>query len=135
MGRSKTPQKTSERKEDVKKVFVFGLGKIGQTICAGLAARKDVQLIIGARDVSKAENYVSQNMQDAENQVKCVKISNILTESPSVLASILKSNSPHVVVNAIGPFHSQKPTVLQACILSGVAYLDVIFFFRSVFLI
>lgn len=101
-----------------KRVLILGgYGTFGSRIAQLLADREDIQLIIAGRNRSRAESFASSLPGLAEG---------LRLERDSVnLPAQLKALHLDLLIHCAGPFQGQDYHVAEACIRSGIPYIDI----------
>ena len=100
-------------------LILGGYGNFGKRICHGLA-RSGVPVIIAGRRIGQAEalaQEIRQAYPAANARAEAVDVERDLAEQLARL-------KPAVVVNTCGPFQGSSYVAVQACIASGVHYID-----------
>lgn len=94
-----------------------GYGFFGSRICAALSLDKNIYLIIGGRNSSKAQLLATQLKLQPEQGIA------IDAHAPN-FAEHLKALNVNTVIHAAGPFQGQDYSVARASILAGANYID-----------
>lgn len=102
----------------MKRILVIGgYGNFGRFISKVLAAEADIELVIGGRNLAKAQACCAQ--LNAVNPAIAVRL-----DIENGLAESLHSVAPDIVIHTSGPFQNQGYGVAQACIQQGCHYID-----------
>ena len=97
-------------------LIVGGYGAFGQRAAERLSRFGDIELIIGGRDLARAQAVAAQLGKAATA---------VLIDATSVTAEALAALGCAVVVNASGPFQHARPVLAQSCIEAGCHYVDI----------
>lgn len=103
------------------KILVLGAyGIFGTRLCQLLVAHPELTLLVGGRNIAKAQALCEQLVGPAECEPMRVDRDNLR-------ASDLQQMGAHIAIDASGPFQSYGDTpygVVRACLDAGVNYLD-----------
>ena len=94
-------------------LIIGGYGHFGRFISEGLANHRGIELVIGGRNLSKAQALANAVNAEAAK----VDIHDRFFER-------LQSIKPRIVIHTSGPFQSQAYDVAEACIEYGAHYID-----------
>lgn len=103
----------------MKILILGGYGVFGGRLAHLLADVSGVELLIGGRDLAKAQHFCEAYA--GQPSVEPVKLDR------RTIAESLHSYRPHLVVDASGPFQdygNHRYGVIEACIAAGIDYLD-----------
>ena len=103
----------------MKILILGGYGVFGGRLAHLLADVSGVELLIGGRDLVKAQHFCEAYA--GQPSVEPVKLDR------RTIAESLHSYRPHLVVDASGPFQdygNHRYGVIEACIAAGIDYLD-----------
>ena len=104
----------------MKKVLILGgYGNFGAHVTRGLAAEKDVRVVIAGRNQDKCQKLAAELQPTAPN-LPLYHALDVHRDLPGVLGHV----KPDVVVHASGPFQGQGYHVAEACINAGCHYVD-----------
>ena len=105
-----------------KKILVLGgYGNFGRLICETLGQRSDIEIIIAGRNLNKAEKFCNKLRDEA---YPCKPSSLAVDINTDSFREILSSIHPEIVIHNSGPFQGQGYRVPQACIETGIHYID-----------
>lgn len=108
-----------------KNVLIVGAGGVAQVVAHKCAQNNDVlgDLHIASRTVSKCQDILDSVAEKSAMKVEGVFNAHALdaTDIPAVVA-LINSTGAQIVINVGSPFVNMS--VLQACIETGVAYMD-----------
>jgi NAD(P)-dependent dehydrogenase (short-subunit alcohol dehydrogenase family) len=120
--RSASPRGGQRAKTDERKVILLvgATGKLGGIIAKHLASThgRSIRLIVGGRSAERGKSEARRL------GAEFIKV-DIATQGSRTISEIVMKTGADIVVNAVGPFHSQDPTLLEAAVLAGCHYLDV----------
>lgn len=106
----------------VSKILVLGgYGNFGRLICEGLAARRDIELIIAGRHDHPASQLVAALEQHGANCKLSTLVLDVFSET---LHRVLSDLRPQVVIHTSGPFQNQDYYVPRTCLEDGCHYID-----------
>jgi hypothetical protein len=101
---------------ELTRVFIVGgYGNFGQYIARALSLNPRIKLIIGGRNLDKAQEF-SQQLPKPVEIVYC----DIFQQ----FAAVLRELKPDIVIHTSGPFQTQGYQVAQACLAEGAHYID-----------
>jgi hypothetical protein len=101
-------------------LLVGGTGKLGSIIAKHLVQshKKTVKLLLGGRSFHKGT--------EKAKELNCeFVIIDAFAMDPDTIGQLLEQWGVDILVNAVGPFHDQKTTLLEAAVSVGCHYLDV----------
>ncbi|MCZ2496125.1 saccharopine dehydrogenase [Xylophilus sp. Kf1] len=103
------------------RVLVLGAyGFFGSRLTQRLARHPQVHLMIAGRSIAKGQALLQLLAVDAKASLEALAVD---ASAPS-LASNLKVQNPHVLINAAGPFQGCDYSIPLACIEAGIHYVD-----------
>ncbi len=106
------------RKLMIKRVLIIGgYGNFGSYIAKSLSENPNIQLLIGGRNLAKAEAMVIS--LGAKNAAEAVEL-NIFSD----LTAKLKRVDANIVIHTSGPFQQQDSFVAKAALEAGAHYID-----------
>src|SRR3546814_277651 len=102
---------------DLRVLIIGGYGNFGSYIARSLADDPAILLLIGGRSSEKALRFAAS--LDAVNRAEGHSI-DIDGDVSAALAAV----QPDIVIHTTGPFQRQDYAVAEACIASGIHYVD-----------
>ncbi|MGM0623327.1 MAG: saccharopine dehydrogenase family protein [Campylobacterota bacterium] len=103
------------------KVLIIGAGGVGRVVANKCARNSDVftHITLASRTISKCDVIAKEikDMLDVPIQTKSVDADNV-----EELVTLIKELNPQVVINVALPY--QDLTIMDACVKTGVHYLD-----------
>lgn len=95
-------------------VVLGGTGNFGARICRALAHDPRIDLVVAARDATRAQAFAAT----------CNARAAALDASASDFAARLAALQPELVIHTAGPFQGQDYAVARACAQAGSHYID-----------
>lgn len=99
-------------------LIIGGYGNFGSFISKTLAQETYLQVIVAGRSVQKAQTFIKTI--EAINPVEVAEI-DISNHNFSRDLALIR---PDIVIHTSGPFQNQSYTVAEACINTGIHYID-----------
>ena len=100
------------------KVLIIGAGGVGSVVAQKCAANPDVftEILLASRTLSKCDAIAARS--------KGTKIQTAKVDADQVpeLVKLIRSFQPDLVINVALPY--QDLTIMDACLETGVSYLD-----------
>ncbi|MGI4847659.1 MAG: saccharopine dehydrogenase NADP-binding domain-containing protein [Janthinobacterium lividum] len=106
----------ASRNKPLRVLVIGGYGFFGRRIAQLLAGNEAIQLLIGGRDLQKAQRQALALVLAAEQGV--------MLDVATDITSTLQRLQVDVVIHTAGPFQQQRYTVAEAAIAAGVHYID-----------
>ncbi|MDO3386374.1 saccharopine dehydrogenase NADP-binding domain-containing protein [Gilvimarinus sp. SDUM040013] len=97
-----------------------GYGNFGGKISEKLAKHSGIRVIVAGRDKQKAEDFARIMSHETGSTIDAVK----LDISESNLCKNIADTGEKLVIHSCGPFQGQSYSVAEACIESGINYID-----------
>jgi saccharopine dehydrogenase-like NADP-dependent oxidoreductase len=98
----------------MKVVVLGGTGNFGARICRALAGHSDIELVVAARDMDRAQLFAREQR---------ARVAALDTGSPG-FADRLAILHPDLVIHTAGPFQGQDHGVAEAVAAAGSHYID-----------
>jgi Saccharopine dehydrogenase NADP binding domain len=100
----------------LKTLVLGGYGNFGARICKALAGDASIQLLIGGRDLLRAESLAAELGHGARGLV--------IDHTDHALAQSLGEAGVELVIHTAGPFQQQAYAVAEAAVAAGAHYID-----------
>ncbi|HEX3883715.1 MAG TPA: DUF4166 domain-containing protein [Stellaceae bacterium] len=97
-------------------LVVGGTGAFGRLLVAGLVRTSGLDVVIGARDVTRADAYAAS--------LDPARVRALQLDTATVTAGALRATGAFAVVDAAGPFQGADHRLARAAIAAGMHYLD-----------
>lgn len=101
----------------LKVLIIGGYGNFGGYVARKLAARADIGLVLAGRNLARAQAAAARLA--AANPAQGARVD--LADPEAAIAAI----APDLVINMVGPYHTQGYQVAQAAIACGAHYCDI----------
>ncbi|NLY25203.1 MAG: saccharopine dehydrogenase family protein, partial [Bacteroidales bacterium] len=103
------------------KVLIIGAGGVGTVVANKVAQNKDVftDIMLASRTKSKCDAIAEDVKQRTGVMIRTAKVD---ADNVAELVSLLNDFKPELVINVALPY--QDLTIMDACLESGVNYLD-----------
>lgn len=110
---------------DAYKLAIFGAtGALGKsTLQSLMMIERDINVVLMGRSKDKLINVIHGFDTDVMKRLN-YSVVDIDTVSSKHLSSIFKEQNIKLAFNAIGPFHGQRPIIVESSIEAGINYLD-----------
>lgn len=102
-------------------LILGGYGNFGRRIAERLSRHPKITLIIAGRSISKAEVYANFLTLTSTHKVNAIALDTLADG----FTQTLKLSGAQLLINASGPFQDQDYAVAEACIVSGIHYIDI----------
>ncbi|WP_191229132.1 saccharopine dehydrogenase NADP-binding domain-containing protein [Aurantiacibacter xanthus] len=101
----------------LKVLIIGGYGNFGGYVARKLALRADMALVLAGRDLAKARAAAAA--LNAANPAQGARVD--LADPAAAIAAV----APDLVINMVGPYHTQGYQVAQAAVACGAHYCDI----------
>ncbi len=98
-------------------LVIGGTGNFGQRVCRLLGPEPEIALIVGSRDLARAED-AARHLNGA-NSATGARL-----DIDGDIAAAFSEIRPDIVIHTTGPFQRQDYRVAKACIANAVHYID-----------